>query len=137
MGMFSMKFNEDEMYAVLAGGLRPGEQIVAAVYATFQSTSFLAGRQTKPGYLALTDGNRLIGVQSGMVSTVPFSAELGFLRKLKCKKGLLGAYTVELDNGEIALKAVASGKIVGAKFPHQQESLQRIAAELEAKQAML
>ena len=33
-------------------------------------------------------------------------------------------------------EAMASGKIVGAKFPHQQESLQRIAAELEAKQAM-
>lgn len=134
MSMFSMKYNEEEMYEVLRGGLRPGETLLAAVYATFTGTGFLNGGSTSIGYIGLTDQDRLIGIQSGMVSSSPFSAELGFLRRLKCKKGLLGMRSFELDNGEIKLKASIPGKVGGGKFPNQPENQKLIMDTLEAKQ---
>lgn len=134
MALLNTKFDEDTMYGQLKGALLPNENIKAAVYATFQDMSFFGSRASQVGFVALTDQDRLIGMRHSMLGSTPFSGYVGLLKKLKLKKGLLGARTIDYDDGNVHLRITAVPKVVGAKFPHQQENFQTLISALEPRQ---
>ncbi len=135
MALLNTKFDEDTMYGQLKGALLPNENIKAAVYATFQDMSFFGSRASQVGFVALTDQDRLIGMRHSMLGSTPFSGYLGLLKKLKLKKGLLlGARTIDYDDGNVHLRITAVPKVAGAKFPHQQENFQTLISALEPRQ---
>ena len=137
MSLLKITYNEDEMYKSLRDVLLPDEQILAAVYVSYQQMGFLTSHGVEAGYLALTDCNRLVGVRHGLLQSALFSMYLGTEKSLKVKKGLFGSRTVELDTGESKLRIAIAPKLgSGTDLPHQAEHFQTIMEVLEARQAM-
>ena len=138
MSLFSMKFNSGEMFEMLESGLRPGETLIAAAYCAFHDTGFLASNRTvQTGYIGLSDSGRLFGIRAGFISAEHFSFEIAFLQKIRIKKMLFGARTVDIDGPEGRLKFVINRKIAGSKFPDQPENFEKIISELEYKQSSM
>lgn len=139
--VFNKKINEEEMLGMLGQLLLPGESITAAVYCVFHDTGFFASNlNTKYGYVGITDANRLIGWQMGILGMSEFTLDLIFLSKIKITNMILGSkiiYMVFQQDQKTEIKFQCGPKIAGNKFPHQKENVQTLFSELQARHAML
>ena len=128
MGVLTTKFDEDEMLNMLGELLYAGESITAALYCVYKSTGFFASnRNVVPGYVALTDRNRLIGYKLNVFGTKPVSLELDYLTKIKITNWILGNKIVYLctnDGRKNELKFQYVPKVLGSqmKFPNQERN---------------
>ncbi len=134
MSLLSTKFNEQAMTEQLGELLLPGEQITAAVYASFREPGLFRS-MVQAGFLGLTDQDRLIGVRHTLGGSVPFAAYIGLLKKLRVKKGLLGSRNIEIDDGQTHLMVAVVPKVgTGVDLPNQQAYFQALISALEPRQ---
>ena len=141
MSVLSKKFNEDEMLNMLGELLYTGESITAALYCIYKDTGFFASnRNVVPGYVALTDRNRLIGYKLNVFGTKPVSLELDYLTKIKITNWILGNKIVYLctnDGRKNELKFQYVPKVLGSqmKFPNQERNSDILLDELRARES--
>ena len=133
MGMFTLRCNSAEMAQKLAAMLQPGENLIAAVYATIERGIFEIGSRVMLGYIGITDQHRLIGYKIGMIGETPFTTYLQSVRKLRVKKGILNQYIVRLKADNLPLNCSISRK-AGKKFPDQSDYLDMMLPILEMYQ---
>ena len=143
MSVLNKKFNEDEMLNMLSELLIGGESIIAALYCIYKDTGFFASnRNVVPGYIALTDRNRLIGYKMGVFGTKPVSLELEYLTKIKLTNWILGnkiVYLCSNDGRKNELKFQYVPKVIGSqsKFPNQERNSEILLEELRARESRL
>lgn len=122
------KYNETEMTQMLEELLFAGERIETALYCLYKDTGFFASnRHVTAGYVALTDGNRLIGYKMGLFNTATVSLDMEYLTKIKISNSILGQKIVYMafNNGEKSeVKFQIAPKIMGSKFPNQQRNME-------------
>lgn len=139
--ILNMKLNEEEMLEMLGQLLLPGESIKAAVYCVFHDTGFFASNlNTKSGYVGITDADRLICWQAGMLSISELTLDMIYLRKIKISNVILGQKIIYMEfqrDKKTCVKFQCGPKIAGNKFPNQKENVQMLFSELQAKQNML
>lgn len=133
------QWDESSMLAALEPMLLPGESLEAAVYCSFYQTGFFASRYPSAGYMGLTDGGRLIGVQIGLLGSTPIAADLTTVTKVRLRQNLIQKLAGQTDvyleyfsgQGNGKLRFTLLPKIVGGKLPHQSEWASRILDELQ------
>ena len=143
MSVLTTKFNEDEMLNMLGELLYAGESITAALYCIYKDTGFFASnRNVIPGYVALTDRNRLIGYKMNVLGTNPVSLDLEFLKKIKITDWILGNKIIYLctdDGRKNEVKFQYVQKVIGsqAKFPNQERNSEILLDTLRAMESRL
>lgn len=134
------KMDEPDMMHTLTELLGPGEMIQAAVYCNYKQTGFFANnRNITPGYVAITDKERIIGYRRGMLSDGFLELDMGYLTKVKISNGLLGSkivYMVFNDGKKQEIKFQAGPKIIGGSFPNQAHSLEELIYLLKGRQML-
>lgn len=121
------KYDETDMMQALGEQLLPGETITAAVYCAFQATKFwesvtAPSGNVIPGYVAVTDRNRLVGVKYKLLNTDAISLDLNHVTSVKIKNALFSQKRVTVESTadrKVTVKFQLSTKIVGANFPNQ------------------
>lgn len=128
------KYDETDMMQALGEQLLPGETILAAVYCAFKATKFwesvtAPSGNVIPGYAAVTDRNRLIGVKYQLLRSDTVSVDLNHLKTVKIKNALFSQKLVtleELTDRRVTVKFQLSTKIVGASFPNQAQYAEQL-----------
>lgn len=132
------KYDETDMMQTLSELLFEGETITAAVYCAYKATGFFASAtNVRTGYAALTDRNRLIGYQFGLLGSESVMMDLNYLTKLNVSSALLGQKNVYMriqTDRKYDVKFQFASKIVGANFPNQKQNAQILFDELTARQ---
>lgn len=127
-------YNEGDMLQMLSRLQYPEESIEAAVYCVFMGTGFFASAYDMiPGYIAVTNANRLIGFQIAPIKTYDFALELNSVSKRKISKGILGSRIIYLefaDYDKSKVRFQVSPRISGKKFPNQPMNLERLVERL-------
>lgn len=143
MSVLKTKFDEDEMLNMLSELLIGGESIITALYCIYKDTGFFASnRRVDPGYVALTDRNRIIGYRMNVFGTKPVSLELEYLTKIKITNFILGNKIIYLradDGRKNELKFQYVPKVIGsqAKFPNQERNSEILLEELRARESRI
>ena len=142
--LVTMKFNEDEMSAVLSEQLLPRETLAAAVYCAFSDTGFFASRVPTYGYIGITDSYRLLACQAHLTGLRETAADLNFAKKLTVKAPLFGSlfkqkevYAECLGEQTVRLKFTVIRKVPNRKFPHHTENAERLLQMIEEKRRQL
>ena len=141
MSVLTKKFDEDEMYRMLGELLYADESITTALYCVYKDTGFFASnRHVVPGYVALTDRDRLVGWKMDMFGTKPVSLDLGYLTKVKLTNWIFGNKLVYLctnDGRKNELKFQYVPSVLGsqAKFPNQERNSDILLDELRARES--
>lgn len=138
MGNLIRKYDEADMMQTLRELLFEGETITAAVYCAYKATGFFApASNVRAGYAALTDRDRLIGYQFGLLGSEPVAMDLNYLTKLKVSGALFGQKNVYMQirtDRKYEVKFQFASKITGASFPNQKQYAQILTDELTARQ---
>ena len=129
--MLTKKFNENEMKAVLGEMLAEGEYIEAAVYCAFKDTGFFASNVAYPGYAAVTDKNRFICCNYGIINSEAGVKDFDELTKIKISKSLFGQKSVLLKFGKDEYYFHIAPKVAGSGFPEQSENFEKLVEYLE------
>ena len=143
MSVLTKKFDEEEMLNMLGELLFAGESITSALYCVYKGTGFFASnRNVIPGYVALTDRNRLIGYKMNVLGTNPVLLDLEFLKKIKITDWILGNKIIYLctdDGRKNEVKFQYVQKVIGsqAKFPNQERNSEILLDELRAMESRL
>lgn len=141
MSVLTKKFDEDEMMQMLSELLYAGENITTAIYCIYKDTGFFASnRNVVQGYIALTDTHRIIGWKMSVFNTSPVTLDLENLTKIKITDWLLGQKMIyiETDNGiKNKLKIQYTPKVIGPKFPNQEQNSEIFLEELRAMESKL
>ncbi|MBQ1172269.1 MAG: hypothetical protein IIX48_06700 [Lachnospiraceae bacterium] len=135
MSSFKKKYNEIEMNNMLSQLLYPDESIVVAVYCVFLNNTFLRYNSTSTGYIGVTDKKRLVGYKFQLVSDEGILKNLNDLKKIKIKKNIFGQYNVKTTFEDYKKEKIIfqmSKKVVGNKFPNQEENVDKIISVLSS-----
>lgn len=141
MASMLKKYDETDMMQVLGAQLLPGETILAAVYCAFQATRFwesvtVPAGNVMPGYVAVTDRNRLIGVKYKLLDADSFSLDLNHVTSLKIKNMLFSQKRVTIEtmaDRKVTIKFQLATKITGASFPNQAQYAEMLLDALNAR----
>lgn len=139
------KYDETDMMQALGEQLLPGETITAAVYCVFKATKFwesvtAPSGNVIPGYAAVTDRNRFIGVKYQLLHSDAVSVDLNHLKTIKIKNMMLSQKMItleEMSDRKVTVKFQLSTKIVGANFPNQAQYAEMLLDALNARQNTL
>ena len=121
--------------------LYAGESITTALYCVYKDTGFFASnRHVSPGYVALTDRNRLIGWRMDILGTKSVSLDFDYLTKIKITNWIFDNKLVYLctnDGRKNELKFQYVPKVFGskAKFPNQERNSEILLDELKARES--
>lgn len=130
-----MKYNQEYMNSTFDTMLDSGEESICPVYCVFKQTGFWASNsRVSPGFVTFTSNGRLLVARSQLFDMVKRSVQLDNVKKMKIKKNLFGQYLVEaafMDvNGDLRLKFQVAKKIMGAKFPNQEQNFEELISTL-------
>ncbi len=131
-----MKYNHDTMCEILSRLLIPGETLEMPVYCGFPETGFFArAGRLQTGFAGLTSMGRLIYAQYNVFGQCTggfFNPSLA--QKISVKKNIFGQYVIDcqyLVNGKKQkIRIQIAPKVIGCKFPEQQENSENLVAEL-------
>ena len=131
-----MKYNHDTMCEILSRLLIPGETLRFPVYAGFPETGFFArAGSLQTGFASLTSMGRLIYARYNVFGQCTggfFNPSLA--QKVAVKKNIFGQYVIDcryLVNGKKQkIRIQIAPKVVGCKFPEQQENSESLTREL-------
>lgn len=136
-----LTYNEDDMLNRLSELLFAGERIEAALYCMYHQTGFFAtGHTGTPGYVAVTDQNRLIGCKFGLIGSAAICLDMECLKKIKSTKMLLNQRIIHMvfnDGKKRELKFQISPMVVGSGFPEQERNFEAILNILRIKYEQL
>lgn len=140
MSMITKKYNETEMLNILSKFLiEPDECIEAPIYCMFKGTGFFRSGDFSAGYAAITNKNRFIGYQIGIINEAPILISMDHLKKIKISNALFGQKSVCMEfkaDQTYKIKFQFSPKVIGVKLPNQERNVEAMLEILREKQNM-
>ncbi len=131
-----MQLNEDYMIGSFFKMCIKDETPLCPVYCMHSQPGLLSAGKGFWGFATITSMGRMLLIESVLGKEVTGSMLLSSMKKLNIKKNLFGQTVIDLffDNGKdtLKLRLQIAPKIIGCKFPHQEENLAKLVATLQA-----
>ncbi len=131
-----MQLNEGYMIGSFFKMLVKDEALLCPVYCMHCQPGLLSAGKGFWGFATITSMGRMLMIESVLGKEITGSMHLSSMKKLNIKKNLFGQTVIDLffDNGKdtLKLRLQIAPKIIGCKFPHQEENLNRFVALLQA-----